>query len=110
MAATVTAPSRIKISSVGNRTVVDRILVGDASPGYPTGGWVVTAAQCGLSQILKGGLCRISAGFSAAFAHADALAQTDGSVKIRLRAAAGTEVPNGTDASTVTILFDCQGY
>lgn len=98
----------VKNASVGNRTVTTRKIVFGAN--YVTGGVVVTAAQCGLSRIQHGGVARITAGFASGFAHVDALAQTNGTVKLRLRAAAGTEVASDGDASTVTAIFDVQGY
>lgn len=77
---------------------------------YPTGGEAVTAAQFGLRQIVIVHAARLIAGFSASFAHVDTLRQTDGSLLLRLRAAAGTEVPNATDASTVTCTVLVEGW
>lgn len=97
----------VKRQFTGSRIETWRAATGDAS--YPTGGWPITAANCGLSSVKVGGLGKITAGFSAAFAFCDVLKQTDGSIKLRLRAAAGTEVPNATDCSSVTMHFQVSG-
>lgn len=85
-----------------------RVITGDTA--YPTGGWVIAASAFTLKAIKHGGLAKIVAGFAAGFAHADLLAQADGSVKLRLRVAAGTEVPDGTNASSVTVQCTVEGY
>ncbi len=80
---------------------------------YVTGGEPVPASAFGLSRIVSafgGGATVIRSGFSAAFAFCDVLTQTDGSALLRLRAAAGTEVPNATDASTVAVRCVVRGY
>lgn len=107
MAATVTTMAGVKRQFTGSRIETWRSMTGDTA--YPTGGYPFTAAQCGLSSVKIGGIARIAAGFSAAFAHADVLKQADGSCKVRFRAAAGTEVPNGTDMSAVTAHFSVSG-
>lgn len=108
MASTVTKTTRTKDAPPGFLKRSSRnIVIGNP---YPTGGVAVTAAQFGLKSITYVYAARLVSGFSAAFAHVDTLRQTDGSLLIRLRAAAGTEVPNATDASTVTCTVICEGY
>ncbi len=107
MAVTVTKPA-IKRQSIGGYAMVYRTITFDAS--YIPGGEVVTAADFGLRVIKAPNFACILAGFAAGFAHVDPLLQADGSIKLRLRAAAGTEVPNATDVSTVSALVGVLGY
>lgn len=77
---------------------------------YPTGGIPILASDFGMKEIVYVYAARLVTGFSAAFAHVDTLRQTDGSLLIRLRAAAGTEVPNATDTSTVACTVIAEGH
>lgn len=107
MAVTITTTTRTKDHSIGPYKRTSRNIVFDSS--YVTGGEPVTARQVGLHNVILAHPPRLVSGFSAAFAHVDALRQTDGSLLLRLRAAAGTEVPSTTDASTVTCTIICEG-
>lgn len=89
------------------RTEKHRTVTFDSS--YPTGGEAVSAADVGLSRITSAD-ARFLGGFSAAFSFVEPLVQSTGSVLLRLRAAAGTEVPNATDASTVSVRLIVWGY
>jgi hypothetical protein len=109
MAVSTAAISRVGRNIVGRRFEEARQVTFDSS--YPTGGEVLAASAFNLSFIrCSVGNPQIISGFAAGFAHCDALVQTDGSLLLRLRAAAGTEVPNATDASTVVVNVTVQGY
>lgn len=108
MAVTVTTTSRTKDAPPGFLDRASRNIVFDSS--YPTGGEVVLASDFGMKEIIYVYPARLVSGFSAAFAHVDTLRQTDGSLLLRLRAAAGTEVPNATDASTVACTVIAEGH
>lgn len=107
MAVTVATLASVKREFTGSYIETVRTVTFDSS--YPTGGEAVTAAQFGLSSIKKVVDARIISGFSAAFAHVDVLPQTGGGALLRLRAAAGTEVPNATDASTLVTRITVKG-
>ncbi len=105
--ATAAAISGVKRNTAGALTEVTRLVTFDNS--YLTGGEVLAASSFGLHRI-KQARAQIIAGFAAGFAHVDALPQTDGTLKLRLRAAAGTEVASEADASTVTARVVVEGY
>ena len=90
----------VKRNTAGSFTAVMRRVTFDNS--YVTGGEPLAASAFGLHRINRA-TAMIVSGFSASFAHCDALRQTDGSLLLRLRAAAGTEVANAADASTVVV-------
>lgn len=105
--ATAATIAGVKRQFTGSRIQTTRLITFDSS--YVTGGEVFTAAQFGLSSIRVAINATIITGFAAGFAHVDVLPQTDGTVKLRLRAAAGTEVANAADASTVTARVTVEG-
>lgn len=107
MAVTVAAISKVKADVTARRRVCKTVTFDNS---YPTGGEPVTAAQFGLSRVLHAMPAKIVSGFAAGFAHCDPILQTDGSIKLRLRAAAGTEVPDTTDASTVVCVVEVEGW
>lgn len=107
MAVTVATVPKVKRQFVGSRIQTTRNITFDSS--YLTGGEPVSAAQMGLNRVRLALQATITSGFSAAFAHCDPLVQADGSMLLRLRAAAGTEVPNATDASTVVVRVTVEG-
>lgn len=107
MAATAATVAGTKRQYVGQLiSVVRRITLDNA---YVTGGEPVTAAQLGLHRVRRIVNVVLEAGIAVA-AHVDPLIQTDGSVKIRLRTAAGAEVASLADASTVVISLTVEGY
>lgn len=105
--ATTAAIAGVKRNTAGALTEVTRLMTFDDS--YVTGGEPIAASAFGLHQI-KQARAQILAGFAAGFAHVDPLVQTNGSLLVRLRAAAGTEVANAADASTVTARIVVEGY
>lgn len=108
MAASAAAITGVKRQTAGQLfSVVRRVTFDDS---YVTGGEPVTAASFGLSRIVRIGNTTLRAGFASGFAHVDPLIQTDGSLLVRLRAAAGTQVSNGADASTVVADITVEGF
>lgn len=107
MAVTAATITGVKPNVAGARRQVTRTITFDNS--YPTGGEAVAASVFGLKRIQLA-RAHIVSGFAAGFAHVDPLRQTDGSLLLRLRAAAGTEVANATDASTVVAEVTVEGY
>lgn len=107
MAVTVAKTSRTKDAPPGWLDRASRNITFDNA--YVTGGEPVAASDFGMKEIIYVYSARIVSGFSAAFAHVDTLRQSDGSLLLRLRAAAGTEVPNATDASTVSCTVIVEG-
>ncbi len=107
MAASVAAISGIKREAYGQQFHVHRRVTFDNS--YVTGGEPITAAQFGLRNI-KLARAWMRDGFASGFAHVDALAQTDGSLLLRLRAAAGTQVASEADAATVVVDVEAIGH
>lgn len=105
--ATAASISGVKRNTAGSLIEVTRLVTFDNA--YVTGGEPLAASAFGLHRI-KQARATILAGFAAGFAHVDPLPQTDGSLLLRLRAAAGTEVAAAADASTVTARVVCQGY
>lgn len=107
MALTVATVAGVNREFTGSYIETVRTVTFDS--GYVTGGEPITAAQCGLRLIKKGVQATIISGFASGFAHCDILVQTDGSALLRLRAAAGTEVANAADASTVVVRIIVKG-
>ncbi len=107
MAVASAAISGTKPNVVGNRRQVVRRVTFDDS--YVTGGEPLAASAFGLHRIKRSSAVLVS-GFSADFAHVDPLVQTDGSLLLRLRAAAGTQVASEGDASTVVADITAEGY
>ncbi len=97
----------VRRNTAGSLTGVMRRVTFDSS--YVTGGEPLAASAFGLHQIKRSAVTFVS-GFASGFAHCDALRQTDGSLLLRLRAAAGTEVANAADASTVVVDVYVEGY
>lgn len=108
MAVTAAAIASVKRNTAGALTEVTRLVTFDNS--YVTGGEPLAASAFGLKQIKNVRVNQIVAGFAAGFAHVDGLPQTDGSLLLRLRAAAGTEVANAANASTVTARICVVGF
>lgn len=107
MAATVATITGVKREFTGSYIETVRTVTFDST--YPTGGEAITAAQFGLSTIQKVVGVTFVSGFASGFAHIDPLIQTDGSLLVRLRAAAGTEVANDADAHTVVCRITVKG-
>lgn len=108
MAVSTASISTARRESVGrNERVVRRVTFDSA---YVTGGEPVPASAFGLKRIRLAYQPQIVSGFAAGFAHCDALVQTDGSLLLRLRAAAGTQVAADADASTVVVDVMVEGY
>lgn len=107
MAVTSAAIAGVRRNNAGSLMEVTRLITFDAA--YVTGGEPLAASAFGLSQI-KQARAQLVGGFAAGFAHVDPLVQTDGSLLLRLRAAAGTEVANAADASTVTARVVVEGF
>lgn len=97
----------IKRNSIGVLFGEKRRVTFDNS--YVTGGKPLAASAFRLHQI-KRATASIVSGFAAGFADCDALVQTDGSLLLRLRAAAGTEVANAADAGTVVVDVYAEGF
>lgn len=89
------------------RTQVTRALT---FTSYETGGVPLTAAQFGLSRITHVDSVVLRAGHASGYAHVDPLIQTDGSLLVRLRAAAGTESSSGTGSAAVIAHLTVSGY
>lgn len=107
MAVTSAAIAGRKRNTAGSYMEVVRRVTFDNS--YVTGGEPLAASAFGLHQIRSARAVLVS-GFAAGFAHVDPLVQTSGSLLLRLRAAAGTEVANAADASTVVVDITAQGF
>lgn len=109
MAVSTAAVTGIKPNLIGSRKQVTRRVAFDDS--YVTGGEPVAASAFGLRRILRAsGPAIIVSGFAAGFAHVDPLVQTDGSLLLRVRAAAGTQIASAADASTVVADVTVEGY
>jgi hypothetical protein len=107
MAATVATVAGVNREFTGSYIETLRTVTGDSST-YAAGGYPITAASLGLHSVKKA-VSVIISGFGSGFAHADPLVQTDGSLKLRLRAAAGTEVADGVDAHLVVVRLIVKG-
>ncbi len=108
MAVSSAAVSGIKPNFVGNRKQVTRRVTFDDS--YVTGGEPLAASAFSLKRITRAVGVVLVSGFAAGFAHVDPLVQTDGSLLLRLRAAAGTQVASEANASTVVADVTVEGY
>lgn len=99
MACAVATISGIKNNTAGKYKETERLVT---FTSYDTGGCAATARQFGCTRIKSVRYAGIIAGFAAGYAHCDPLVQTDGSLLIRLRAAAGTEAASGAGSAAVT--------
>ncbi len=107
MSVTAAAISGVKRQNAGQLFSVTRRITGDNS--YVTGGEPVTAAMFGLSEIVRVSNCTLRAGIAVA-AHVDPLVQTDGSILLFMRVAAGTQVASEADTSSVVVDLTVEGY
>lgn len=107
MACAVSSISGIKRNTAGSLTEVERLIT---FTSYDTSGCAATAAQFGLHQIKSIRYAGIIAGFASGYAHVDPLVQSNGSLLIRLRAAAGTESASGAGSAAVTARVVVVGY
>lgn len=111
MAATVAAVAygnyKVKPENVGSLRQTQRSITFDS---YTTSGEPITAAQFGMKRIVKVANVVLRAGFAAGYAHVDPLIQTDGSMLVRLRAAAGTESASGAGSAAVVAHVTVAGY
>lgn len=107
MAVSSAAISGLSRENIGTNFHVYRRVTFDSA--YVTGGEPLAASAFGL-RFIRTARASIVSGFAAGFAHVDALPQTDGSLLLRLRAAAGTQVANNTDASSVVVDVEAVGY
>jgi hypothetical protein len=96
-----------KRNTAGKYFEVTRLITFTSYAG--SGGDAVAASQFGLHRIRQA-RAQIVDGFAAGYAHVDALPQTDGSLLLRLRAAAGTESASGAGSAAVTARVIVQGY
>ncbi len=99
MAAAVSTIPGVKRNTAGTLTETERLIT---FTSYDTNGCAVTARQMGLKRVVSIRYAGIIAGFAAGYAHVDPLVQTDGSLLVRLRAAAGTESASGAGSAAVT--------
>ena len=107
MSVAVAAISGVKRNTSGSLTEVTRLVTFTSYAG--SGGDNVAASSFGLHQI-KNAQAVLTAGFASGYAHVDPLVQTDGTVTLRLRAAAGTESASGTGSAAVTARVRVFGY
>lgn len=107
MPAAVSSIAGVKRNTHGALTEVTRLIT---FTSYDTGGCAVTASQFGLRRIVRADAVVFTAGFAAGYAHCDPLVQTDGSLLVRLRAAAGTESASGAGSAAVTARVTVVGY
>ncbi len=107
MAVSAAAISGVKRHNAGALFSVTRRITGDAL--YVTGGEPVAASLFGLSKIVRVSNCTLRAGI-AVVAHVDPLVQTDGSILLFMRVAAGTQVASEADMSTVVVDLTVEGY
>lgn len=107
MACAVSTISGVKANTFGALKESTRLIT---FTSYDTSGCAVTPSQYGMFRFVRASTVVLTAGFASGYAHVDPLVQTDGTMLVRLRAAAGTESSSGAGSAAVTARVTMIGY